>query len=133
MRRSPIRKRPTAKSSTPPTTKAPTVAACRFMVALPGVLRRHERAHEVVGVVVELLCRAAGNDAALVQHEQLIAEPPRALHVVRDHHQRRPSLLFHVDQEAVDLFRSNRIQSSARLVDEKNLRIERKRSRKTGA
>src|SRR5687767_541490 len=86
IRRLPMKKRPSAKRSSPNTTNAPT-ATKRFRAIcsrLPCVLRRHERPDHIVVAAVQFLGRALRHDLSLVQHRKGVPQLPRARDVVRD-------------------------------------------------
>src|ERR687890_2396046 len=98
MRRLPIRNRPTLKRSTPPTTNAPTAARRMFGIST-RVLRLHECANHLVVAAVELRGGPSRHDPALVQHHQLVTQPPRARNVVGDDNDRGAPLTLELNQQ----------------------------------
>src|SRR5262245_4859142 len=88
MRRLPIRKIPTAKSSTPKTTNAPTIDR-RFAGISARVLRRQERRDQRIAAPLEVGDGAASDDPAAIQHQEVIAQAARTGHAVGDDYERR--------------------------------------------
>src|SRR5262249_10953379 len=123
IRRLPMRNRPTANRMTPPITNAPT-AASRFTGFSSRVLRRHERPDQRVLVPIEIFDRPPRDDASLVQHDDLVAEAPRARNVVGHDQNRRARFALQPEQQLVDLVGGDRIEPRAGLVDQQNRRIE---------
>src|SRR5690349_3764689 len=110
LRRLPIRNRPNTNSAIPPSTKAPMptkrvydMKESRLSSPLAAAGRSHEGVHDLVVALTELVRRAARQDAALVQHQQLVTNRAGAGNVVCDHHQRRVLLLLQVQQQIVNL------------------------------
>src|SRR5512133_110249 len=127
MRRLPMRKSATANSSTPPSTKAPTPIdrAEGIAATLASPLGLHEPAHDVDTALLELLRRAPRDQVAPVEQRELVADGAGAWDVVRDDDQRDAASGFPLDQEPVDLARSDRVEAGAGLVYEQDRGVER--------
>src|SRR6266542_2382274 len=83
--------------------------------------------------VQELLRRGIVENLAPSEQRHTVTDLLRALHVVRDRHDRGLQLLAHLQDHFVDDVGHNRIQARVRLVEEKDLRLVRDRPGKPDA
>src|SRR6266851_3302349 len=77
--------------------------------------------------------RTIGDQPALVEHHDAIANAPSAAYVMCDHDQRSVVLRFLLQQEVIYLRRRDAVQAAARLIRKQNLWFQHERTGKPGA
>ena len=74
-----------------------------------------------------------GDDLAVAEHRDPVADGEQAVEIVRDHEHREAERFLQRGDEIVEIAGRNRIEARGRLVEEDDLRIERERARERHA
>jgi len=100
---------------------------------LNASLQSHELANDRVLASFQLVGRTAGQNAAAVENGDFVSDPPGAGNVVGDDHHGSALNVFEVEKKIIDFLRGDGVEPAARLVGEKNRRIEREGAGKSDA
>src|SRR5438094_6142912 len=95
---------------------------------LPGLA--HEFRYKWIVALLQVLKRPFDYDAAFVEHGDSVGHSPKAAHIMSDNNRGNLALPLYFADQCIDLAGGDGVKSRGGLVQEHDLRIECKRSRK---
>src|SRR6266568_690817 len=106
----------------------------RSEIEVFGVRNALDKAfHDGVLGCKHFIGRSSGVNLAVVQHQDALAQPARAAHVMSDHYRGHLQPIAHAEDEMIDVVRHNRVQAGRRLVVENDFRLINDRPRQANA
>src|SRR6266568_2765704 len=132
----------TASSTRPMRTNNPTFhSRCDLFISKPaselvifGVRNALYKAfHDGILGLKHFIGRASRINLAVVQHQDALAQPARAAHIMGDHYRGHLQPIAHAEDKMIDVVRHNRVQAGRRLIIENDFRLINDRPRQANA
>src|SRR5258708_19741001 len=102
------------------------IPTARYRLGIPSL--RNEFANDFVFALAYLVCRTEGNKISFVEHGDPVSYPARPVHIVCHDDQSRPVFGLTPHEQLIDLRGGDKIQATARLINQQNLRFKHQRS-----